>query len=353
MKAVKLLGGRIVADFSYPFIIAELGSNHNGDMSIARRMIAAAKEAGADCVKFQSWTKETIFSRKVYDENFFLTDDYRHRTDFNLEQIVEKYSVSESQLGEMKAYADSLGIMCTSTPFSKKEVDFLVDELNVPFVKIASMDIDNIPFLRYVGSKGKPVFLSTGLGELSDIDNAIVILEEAGIRDIVILHCVSIYPPVDTEVNLNNIDSLRQLYPYPVGFSDHTLGTAIPLAAIAKGASAIEKHFTLDKQMTGWDHKVSADFNDLSTICDSGKRIVNALGSPRVRCEENAERRNAFKRSIVAARSLKAGETITESDLDFKRPGSGIRPAENQYLIGRTLRNSIEKDQPIAWKDLV
>ncbi|MFA6519681.1 MAG: N-acetylneuraminate synthase family protein [Candidatus Paceibacterota bacterium] len=348
---VNLTDTREVFNFCEPYIIAELGSNHNGDMKLAENMIRAAGAAGADCVKFQSWSKDSIFSKKVYDDNFFLKDDYRNRKDYTLEKIVEKFSISESELLEMKKIADEVGIDMISTPFSKKEVDFLVDKLHAPFIKVASMDANNYPFLKYIARKGKPIVMSTGLSTLSEIDKAISVIEAEGNTQIVILHCISIYPPEDRQVNLNNIPTYQKLYPYPVGFSDHTIGYSIPLASVALGACVIEKHFTLDKTMVGWDHKVSADEADLRIMCTESKRIHKALGSTRIVSQESQERKDAFRRSVVAAKDIKQGEIITEKDLDVKRPGTGLPPEAMEYIIGKTARRNIGKDQIIEGKD--
>jgi len=339
-----------VDNFREPYIVAELGSNHNGDMALAKKMILAAKEAGADCVKFQSWSKETIFSKKVYQDNFFLNDDYRQRSDFTLEEIVEKYSISEEQLMGMKEYSDQIGIDLISTPFSNREVDFLV-EIKAPFIKVASMDLNNYHFLDYVARKKMPIVLSTGLSELAEIDQAIKTIEQAGNDRIIILHCVSIYPPSDGNVNLNNMETLRQLYPYPVGYSDHTLGFSIALAATAKGACLIEKHFTLDKNLPGWDHKVSASPEELAIICRETKRINSSLGSYRIMCEEDQERKNAFRRSAVSARNLEKGERLVANDIIFKRPGTGVAPHELKYILGRKLKSAKKQDDLFAWED--
>jgi len=348
---IKLTDKKLVYNFCEPYIIAELGSNHNGDMELAKKLILAAKEAGADCVKFQSWTKDTIFSKRKYEENFFLSDDYRNRNDYNLEQIVEKFQITEEQLKEMKEFSDKIGIDCISTPFSKREVDFLVDKLNVPFIKIASMDVNNYPFLEYVAKKNKPIVISTGLSELYEIDKAIRTIENTGNDQIVILHCVSIYPPKDEEVNLNNITTLQNIYDYPIGYSDHTLGATIALASVVKGACIIEKHFTLDKNMFGWDHKVSADSEDLKTICAESKRIYKAMGNKRIYREENDERVVEFRRSIVLTRNMKKGEIITEKDIDFKRPGRGIEPGYANIIIGRKLNKDLKYDDIITFED--
>ena len=336
-----------------PYIIAELGSNHNGDMGLARKLIDAAKDSGADCVKFQSWTKDTIFSKIKYDDNYFIADDYRDRDDFTLEEIVDAYSLSEGQLREMYDYSRGLGIECISTPFSKKETDFLVDELDVPFIKIASMDLNNYPFLEYIAKKDKPMVLSTGLSELYEIDKAIHTIESTGNDKLVILHCVAIYPTPDENVNLNNIDTLQKLYPYPIGFSDHTLGYSIPLASVAKGVCLIEKHFTLDKDMEGWDHKVSVTPDEMRIIVEESKRISKAMGSSRIISTEDDIRKTEFRRSIVTTRNMKSGEIIKSSDLDAKRPGTGIPPGDLCYVTGRTLKNDVGEDEILNWEDLV
>jgi sialic acid synthase SpsE len=351
---IQLTKEKIVFNFCKPYIIAELGSNHNGDMELAKKLILQAKNAGADCVKFQSWNKDSIFSKKTYDDNFFVADDYRDREDFTLEQIVEAYSISEEELLQMKAFADELGIDCTSTPFSKKEADFLVDQLKTPFIKVASMDLNNYPFLEYLAKKGLPMIISTGLSELHEIDKAIRVIEDAGNKNIVILHCVAIYPPQDNQINLNNIITMQRQYPdYPIGFSDHSLGTSIPIASISLGVCLIEKHFTLDKSMEGWDHKVSADFEDMSYIVKESKRIVDAMGSFRIKCVEDEERRLSFRRSIVLTKDVKAGEKITQDLIDFKRPGTGVEPGFAPYVIGRVAKNDIEANLPFGLDDLI
>ncbi len=342
-----------VSNYSKPYVIAEIGSNHNGDMELAKKLIIQAKESGADCVKFQSWSKDSIFSRETYDKNYFLKDDYRQREDFSLESIVEEFSISEEELIQMKAFSDEVGIDCTSTPFSYKEADFLIEKLKSPFIKVASMDCNNYPFLDYLARKGKPMILSTGLSELHEIDRAIRTIENAGNTQIVILHCVAIYPPLDEQVNLNIINTLQAQYPYPIGFSDHSIGVEIPLAACALGACLLEKHFTLDKDMFGWDHKVSANPEELAVICSGSKRIVDALGSGRVISVENDERKREFRRSIVLTKDYKKGDVITEDSIDYKRPGGGILPEFKGQVAGRVLKVDKSKDYPLSWEDLV
>lgn len=351
---IQLTSHKKVFNYCKPYIIAELGSNHNGDMELARKLILEAKEAGADCVKFQSWSKETIFARKKYEDNYFIADDYRDRTDYTLEEIVDEYSISEEELLEMKRFADEVGIDCTSTPFSKQEADFLIEKLESPFIKVASMDLNNYPFLEYLAKKAKPIVLSTGLSELYEIDKAVKTIENTGNNQIVILHCVSTYPPHDSEVHLNNIKTLMATYPdYPVGFSDHTLGTAIPLASVALGACIIEKHFTLDKNMEGWDHKVSATKDEMQEIVKNSKRISEAMGSFRITATETDEKKREFRRSIVLTREMKKGEIIAYEDIDYKRPGGAFDPEMTEFIVGRTVNKDLKFDHILTKEDII
>lgn len=351
---MQLTPNQKIDNFSPPYIIAELGSNHNGDMKLAKKLILEAKEAGASCVKFQSWSKDTIFAKSKYEENYFLADDYRNRTDYTLEEIVEKYSISQAELLEMKSYADEVGIDCSSTPFSESEADFLVEELKSPFIKVASMDLNNIPFLKYLASKQVPLIISTGLSELHEIDAAIRAIESTGNKDISILHCISNYPPNDAEVNLNNIKTLMKIYPeYPIGFSDHTIGIEIPLAAVAVGAAVIEKHFTLDKNMDGWDHKVSANKKELESIVTGSKRINMALGSHRISAPEAIEKKQEFRRSIVLTKNLESGSAISKEDLTYKRPGTGISPSMTEFIIGLKINKTLTADHILTKEDLI
>ncbi|MEG0370964.1 MAG: N-acetylneuraminate synthase family protein [Clostridium sp.] len=355
MANLILANGKIIGDFKRPYIIAELGSNHNGNMEIAKELILKAKEAGCDCVKFQSWSKNTIFSKKVYKDNYFLEDDYRNREDYTLEKIVDEFSISEKNLYMMKVFCDEIGIDFTSTPFSKSEVDFLIERCEVPFIKVASMDLNNYPFLRYIAKKSVPIIISTGLSEMHEIDKAIRVIEDEGNKKICILHCISIYPPEVEDINLNNILGLRMSYPeYPIGFSDHSLGYEIPIASVALGSCLIEKHFTLDKDMFGWDHKISADFSDMKKMVQYSENVYKSLGSTRKLISEKEKlKRLAFRRSVVAAKNLKKGAILCEDDLDLKRPGTGMPPEYIEYLIGKCLNKDIEYDEIIKRDDVL
>ena len=257
-------------------MIAEIGSNHNGDMDLCRRIIDAAVAAGADAVKFQSWTEDTLVSEEAYERNTEYTNKKKHFG--TLREMVRAYQFTPEQHSEIQHYCQEQGITFCSSVFSEQEADLLAD-LDVPFYKIASMDVNNLPLLDYVGGKGRPVILSTGMATLGEVEQAVQTIEGAGNKQIVLLHCVSIYPPEMDQINLRNMETLRTAFGYPVGFSDHTLGTAIPLAAIAQGACVVEKHFTIDKDLPGWDHAISANPEELKTLVTEGKNVFRALGS--------------------------------------------------------------------------
>lgn len=337
-----------VVNSAYPYIIAEIGANHNGDTDLGKKIIDEAVKSGADAVKFQSWTKDTIFNKKFYHTNNSFVDE-----NFGtLEQMVEKFSLSKGDHLDFKNYCDEKGITFCSTPFSETEAD-LLEELGVPFFKIASMDLNNLTFLKYVAAKKRTMIVSTGMGTMAEIDAAINAIVSAGNEQIILLHCVSVYPPSDGIVNLNNMLMLADSFGFPSGFSDHTVGTAIPLAAATLGAKVIEKHFTIDKSLPGWDHKVSADPTEMAEICSGSKRIVSALGSyTRALGEQEINQRASFRRSIVLKSNMKAGEILSMENFDFKRPGNGITPDKAKYVAGRKLKADKEADDTLFWEDL-
>jgi N-acetylneuraminate synthase len=215
------------------------------------------------------------------------------------------------------------------------------------------MDINNLPFLRYLATLGKPIVLSTGMANLSEIENAVQAIEKEGNTQIVLLHCISIYPPLYEDIHLNNISMLQQAFGYPVGFSDHTIGISIPLASVALGACIIEKHFTTDKDLPGWDHEISADPDELKLICQESKHIIRSLGSYRRTVSEAEEQKKLkFRRSAVLTRDLKAGSILREVDITFKRPGTGISPDQISYIVGRVLKKDLSLDDLIHWHHL-
>jgi N-acetylneuraminate synthase len=352
MKKVKF-GSRIIKDYTTPYIIAEIGANHNGDMNLAKEMITKAKECGADAVKFQSWTPTSLIAKEEYDRNQSYDDGDGGKKHFgSLKNMVEKYYLKDEQHFELKNYCDGINVTFASTPFSKYEVD-LLDRCDIPFYKIASMDINNFQLLKEVSEKAKPVILSTGMATMGEIDSAINLLYKNNVNDIVLLHCISIYPPLHEDINLNNILMLRKAFGVPVGFSDHTIGTSIPLASVALGACIIEKHFTIDKNLPGWDHKISADPSELQIIREEGDNIVKSLGSyTRIVAEAEQQKKSKFRRSVVFTKDLPTGHVLTNEDLTSKRPGTGISPDLLHQLIGRKLNVDIKGDFLVKWSEI-
>ena len=333
-----------------PYIIAEIGSNHNGDMALCRRLIDSAAEAGANAVKFQSWTESSLIAEEEYARNVEYSDKKRHFG--SLREMVNAYQFTPEQHFEAEAHCRRRKIAFCSTPFSIGEVD-LLEKLNVPFFKIASMDIGHLELLRHVARKYKPVVISTGMATLGEIERAVLTIKVEGNNQIALLHCVSLYPPEYGMIHLRNMETLRKAFDVTVGFSDHTMGIAIPLAAIALGASIIEKHFTLDQEMAGWDHAISANPVELRAIVTEGRNVFAALGeSVRTVGPAELEKRKKFRRSLVAARALPSDHIICPQDLEAKRPGTGIPPEETHYVIGRKLSRSVKADQVLCWDDL-
>jgi N-acetylneuraminate synthase len=263
MKEVAI-GNKVICDFCEPLIVAEVGANFNGDVKILKEMIIRAKEAGVDVVKFQSWRKESLMVSSLYSNKPAEITVFGHT---HQEDLLDYLSLSEEQLWEVKNFCDTLGMLFSSTPVSFHDVDILVD-MDVPFIKIASMDLNHLALVKYIAEKNKPVILSTGMGTVEEIAKAVETVGSTGNKQLILLHCTALYPPLDEEVNLNNIDSLREVFGCNVGYSDHTIGYSIPLAAVVKGACVIEKHYTLDKSMVGWDHAVSATPEEFRIIAE-------------------------------------------------------------------------------------
>jgi N-acetylneuraminate synthase len=344
------IAGRTVGPGEPPWVIAEIGANHNGDMALCRRLIDAAQEAGADAVKFQSWSKASLVSRAEYGRRapYAKLDP----SALSLEQAIERYQFTPDQHREMAAYCRQGGITFFSSCFSAREVE-LLESLDVPAYKVASMDVTHLPLLDVVAATGKPVILSTGMASLGEIERALERLRRAGSGPVALLHCVSLYPCPPAEVNLRNIPMLERTFGVPVGLSDHSLGAALSIAAVALGACILEKHFTVDKKLEGWDHAISADPAELSAIVRGARDVHEALGSfERVIGPAELENRKAFRRRAVARQDLKRGTRLTEGDLDFKRPGNGIGPDELAFAVGRVLARDVAAEEELEWSDL-
>lgn len=337
MAEIRLGNGVALSDYGKPYIVAEMNMGHNGRLDVAKKMVTAAKKCGCDCVKFQSWTSKSLYSKTVFDGNPIM------------KRIADRFSLSESNLIEVKQYCDEVGITFSSTPYDKREVDYLVDVCNAPYVKIASMDLNNYPFLEYVASKQVPIVLSTGMADLVEIHKAVDTIFATGNRNVCILHCVAEYPPELESINLNNIHLLRNEFPEcPIGLSDHSPGVEVSTAAIALGACLIEKHFTLDKTARGWDNEMAMEPDEMQLLVRNCSNVYTAMGiRERVIGPGELEQRQRIRRSIVAARDIPAGTILKMDDLNCKRPGTGLPPEKMETIVGKITLRSIPRDEMI------
>ena len=329
-----------------PLFIAEIGVNHNGDVDLARQLIDAAKQAGADVVKLQSFQVEDLACRSTLSAPHI---DASLGFDGDVYGLLEKLSLSYDQQRDLKNYADAAGIPLTSTPFGLDDVTFL-QGLDVPFIKIGSTDVTYHAMLTACARTGLPTVLSTGMASMDEVSQAVQVFQHAhNASDLVLLHCVSLYPPGDMDLNLRAIVALQQAFPHCVsGYSDHSLNNTAPLGAIALGACVIEKHFTLDRTMAGPDHAVSADPANFKTLVEEGSRLFRMLGVYS-KFAGKAEQGNipAFRRSLVARQPIAKGTRITADMLTAKRPGTGLSPNLLPHLVGQMAACDIPADSPL------
>lgn len=327
-------------------IIAEAGVNHNGSYELAIKMIDEAKRAGADYVKFQTAKPELVIS------TFAPKAEYQKETTGAAESQLEMCKAIHLPLTDykpLKEYCDKVGIGFMSTPFDLVSIDVL-EPLDMDYYKIPSGEITNLPYLRKIASKHRPVILSTGMCEVEEVEAALQVLEQGGVKrsDIIVLHCNTEYPTPMADVNLRAMDDLRRSLGVEVGYSDHTKGIEVPIAAVALGATVIEKHFTLDKTMEGPDHKASLEPDELKAMVDAIRNIEQALGDGHKHVSPS-ERKNMdiARKSIVAARDIRKGEVLTEENITTKRPGNGISPMRWDSVMGTTAIRDFGYDELI------
>ncbi len=325
--------GREIGSLHRPYIVAELNSSHNGKVEIAKQMIDAAKYCGCDCVKFQSWSADSLYADEYYRNNPVSR------------RIVSKFSLTPDQLLDLSKYCKEVGIDFSSTPYSNEEVDFLADMTDAPFIKIASMEINNLPYLKYIGSKNVPIVMSTGMSTIKEIKNAVKAIESTGNKQLCILHCVSLYPAPAEIINLKNLIMLQEEFPdYVVGYSDHTIGYEVAAASIALGAALVEKHFTLDNKKIGMDNKMATEPAEMRQLVNACHNVFSAMGSKeRILLEGEEEQKYKMRRSLVTTREIHKGEVLSESDIEAKRPGDGITPDHFDEIVGKTVTIDIPK----------
>lgn len=340
-NVIKLNNGRCIGSGLRPYIIAEMNSSHNGNLETAMKMVDAAKECGCDCVKFQSWSAESLYSKQYYKQNPIS------------ERIVKKFSLDEAQLKKLVEYCEEKQIDFSSTPYSNAEVDFLVDIAKVPFVKIASMEINNTAFLRYIAEKNVPMILSTGMSSEKEIERAVRVIEETGNQQLCILHCVSVYPASSDIINLNNIKMLQNKFPeYPIGYSDHTIGFEVAAASVALGAAIIEKHFTLDRSKMGMDNNMATEPEVMKLLVEACGNVFNAMGSEkRIVYDYEVEMQLKMRRSLVAKTDIEPGTIITADLVEAKRPGDGLPPDTLDEYIGKEIKVFVEKGYQLKKED--
>jgi len=332
------------------FVIAEIGCNHNGNLEMAKKLIEAAADAGADAAKFQSFIPEEMITENSPKADYQIKATGEKESQF---QRLKRMQLSHREQEELKEFCEMKGILFCSSPFDSQSAEFL-DKLKVSFFKIPSGEITNIPFLKHIGSFRRPVILSTGMSNLEEIEEALSAIGKENRGNIVLLHCLSDYPAKWEEANLKAIQTLKQAFNLPVGFSDHSEGIELALVAVGLGAVVIEKHITFDKNMEGGDHKASLEPYEFKDMVNKVRKIEIALGDGVKKCmPSELNVREVARKSIVAKRHIKKGQIITIDDIAIKRPGTGISPASLNMLLGCSSKEVIRVDQLIRWKDLI
>ncbi|HFI0793876.1 TPA: N-acetylneuraminate synthase [Streptococcus suis] len=326
-------------------IIAEAGVNHNGELDLALKLCDAAKEAGADVVKFQTWKTEKIITQNVSQAEYQVTNTGIEETQY---EMLKKLELSYDDFRKIKKHCDEIGILFSSTADEEESLDFLI-ELGIPFIKIGSGDIGNIPYLRYMGRKKMPIILSTGMSSLADVDISINALREGGATDISILHCTTNYPCPYEDVNLRAMLTLQDAFHLPVGYSDHTMGKDVAISAVTLGASIIEKHFTLDCHMEGPDHAASTEPAEFAELVKSIRRVESFLGDgiKRATVAEKEISKVVTKR-IVASKVIECGEIFSENNLCVKRNDVGMKASQWDLVINRVANKMYDVDEGIV-----
>jgi len=320
------------------FVIAEAGVNHNGDIELAKKMIDAAAEAGVDAVKFQTFKTDLLVSPDVRQCDYQKRNTGMEESQYNM---LRRLELPREGHHTLKDYCESKGLMFISSPFTEDDVDFL-DELGILVYKIPSGELNNLPFLRRVAKKGRPMIVSTGMATLSEVKKAKQVMNDAGNDDIIFLHCTSNYPAAPESLNLRVLNTMRQELGAPIGYSDHSEGYVASIMAVALGACVIERHFTLDKNMEGPDHRASLEPSELAEMLRLVRIAEVMLGRGEKKCTDEEEAvRKLVRKSIFAKQDIPRGWVIRKEYLEAKRPGDGIPPSEFNNIVGKVAKNDI------------
>ncbi|OGZ22930.1 MAG: N-acetylneuraminate synthase [Candidatus Nealsonbacteria bacterium RIFCSPLOWO2_01_FULL_41_9] len=343
------IGGKLIGAGNPCFIIAEAGVNHNGKLSLAKKLIDKAKEAGVDAVKFQTFKAENIVTKEAKQAKYQTKNIGKKESQF---AMLKRLELSYADFRNLKKYCARKKIIFLSTPHSSKEDVDIVAEL-CPVIKIASGDLTNLPFLKYIAKKDLPIILSTGMANLREVKEAVKTILSIN-KKIILLHCTTNYPTPVNEVNLRAMFTMGEEFNLPVGYSDHTQGMEVSLAAAAMGACVIEKHFTLNKKLPGPDHKASLGPEELKAMVRGIRNIQAALGDGTKKpTPSEMETAKVARKSIVAAKNIKKGTEIREDMLAIKRPGTGIAPKYFSKILGKKAKKDIKKDSLINWEQLL
>jgi pseudaminic acid synthase len=341
------IGDFIINSKSKTFIIAELSANHGHDIQIAKKTILAAKESGADAIKLQTYTADTLTIN--CDNEYFKINNGTIWDGRTLYDLYNEAFTPWEWHKELFDYAKSIGLIIFSTPFDNSAVDFL-EELDVPIYKVASFEIIDIPLIEYIASKGKPLIISTGIASLNDIQEAVDACRRMGNNQIILLKCTSEYPANIEDANLNTIPNMRETFTVEVGLSDHTLGVTVPVVSIALGAKVIEKHFILDKSIGGPDSSFSVEPKEFKQMVELVRDAEKALGKIDYTMNEKKKNNSFLGRSLFAVKDIKEGEVFTTENIRSIRPNYGLPPKHFNEIINRKASNDIKRGTPINWK---
>jgi N-acetylneuraminate synthase len=348
IKSIKI--SRWVVGSHHPcFLIAEAGVNHNGDIELAKQMIKVAAKAGANAVKFQTFNAERLVTRDAPKAAYQKNTTIEVESQF---EMLKRLELSSEEFRKLLKYCKDQGILFMSTPFDEESADFLA-QLGMEVFKIPSGEITNLPFLYYVACLRKPMIISTGMATLGEVEAAVSTIENAGNEEFALMHCVSNYPADPRDANLRIMKTIERSFGVPVGFSDHTPGIEVSLAAAAIGASIIEKHFTLNRKLPGPDHQASLEPDELDSLVRGIRTVESALGTGRKRpVDSEKDTAQVVRRSIVAIRDLVAGTKLTEELIALRRPGTGLPPAAKDAVIGRRVKVNISSGTLLQWEML-
>lgn len=337
---------KFISNNSPTFIIAELSANHNQDFDLAIKTIKAMKDSGADALKLQTYTADTI--TLDCDNEYFQIKQGTIWDGETLYTLYKKAYTPWEWQPKLKEYAESLGLICFSSPFDKSSVDFL-EKMNVPAYKIASFEITDIPLIEYVASKGKPIIISTGIATLDDINLALETCRKVGNEQIILLKCTSSYPAPLEEVNLLTIPDMKEKFNTIIGLSDHTLGISVPIASVALGVKVIEKHFILDRKLGGPDASFSLEPQEFKQMVDSIREVEKALGKVSYELSDKVKKSREFARSLFVVKDIKEGEIFTEENVKSIRPNFGLHTKFLPLILGKKASFDISKGSPISF----